>query len=59
MPGFCIECFTGLKWVKIGYSLLQILNFYNLFIMTVYYKMRQILFQDATVILLLNETVLL
>ena len=59
MPGFCIECYTGLKWAKIVYSLLQISNFYNLFIMTVYYKTQQILLQDATVILLLNATVLL
>ena len=26
MPGFCMECYTGLKWVKREYSLPQILN---------------------------------
>ena len=26
MPGFYVECYTGLKWVKREYSLRQILN---------------------------------
>ena len=113
MPGFYMECYAGLKWVKREYSLLKILNlnlrkcflgsfasrtqnscenskpFWLLpfgegqlyavslrrvkdiqhsmsmvvdtmshvcFIMIVYYKMRQILFQNAAVTLLQNAT---
>ena len=26
MPGICMECYTGRKWVKMEYSLPQILN---------------------------------
>ena len=26
MPGFCMDCYTGLKWVKREYSLPQILR---------------------------------
>ena len=114
MPGFYMECYTGLKWVKREYSLPQILSlvcqnvsmevlltgpiiqvkipshsgdwiergsverptsngegfrgiqysmsmvldtrFHIWFIMTLYYKMRQILLQNATGILLQNPT---